>query len=158
MEQDIVLRCPVPLVREEGKNMINKRDSWEQYALKLAHVASGRSDDPYVKVGACILRHDKSVAGLGYNGPPSGIEIDWSNRDERRKRIVHAEVNALRYLQPNEGWLLATTLLPCRSCLQMIASYGIKKIVYSEVYTRDDVSLELCKEWGIELIKGDNVE
>ncbi len=138
--------------------MREKRDSWEQYALKLAHVASGRSDDPYVKVGACILRHDKSVAGLGYNGPPSGIEIDWSNRDERRKRIVHAEVNALRYLQPNEGWLLATTLLPCRSCLQMIASYGIKKIVYSEVYTRDDVSLELCKEWGIELIKGDILE
>ena len=40
----------------------------------------------------------------------------------------------------------------------MIASYGIKKIVYGEIYSRDDVSLELCEEWGIELIKGDNLE
>ena len=128
--------------------------SWEQYALDLAAVAATRSKDPYRQVGACVLRHDKSVGGLGYNGAPSGIDIDWSDRDDRRKRVIHAEVNALRYLQPNEGWLLATTLLPCRSCLQMITGYGIKYVIYGEVYEEDDFSLELCKEWGIELIQG----
>ena len=63
-----------------------KRLDWEEYALELARVAALRSEDPFMKVGACVLRHDNSVAGLGYNGAPPGIEIDWSNRDERRKR------------------------------------------------------------------------
>ena len=78
------------------------RIDWKAYALKLAIVASERSEDKHHKVGACVLRHDNSVGGLGYNGAPSGVNIDWDNRDERRKRVVHAEVNALRYVKPNE--------------------------------------------------------
>ena len=55
----------------------DKRPSWEEYALELAKVASKRSEDPYLKVGASVLRYDNSVAGLGYNGAPPNIEIDW---------------------------------------------------------------------------------
>ena len=61
-----------------------ERLDWQEYALELARVASLRSEDPFMKVGACVLRHDNSVAGLGYNGAPPGIEINWENRDERR--------------------------------------------------------------------------
>ena len=125
------------------------RISWESYALEIAFVAAERSEDPYLKVGACILRHDNSVAGLGYNGAPPGIEINWDNRDERRKRVVHAEVNALRYAKPGECRLLACTDLPCGDCLKMIASYGIKKVVYTRTY--DKFSLKLAKQFGIEL-------
>ena len=135
--------------------VLKDRLSWEEYALKLAQIAAERSEDPFIKVGACVLRHDKSVASIGYNGAPSGVEIDWSNRDERRKRVLHAEVNALRYVRPNEGWLLATTLLPCSSCLQTIAAHGIKRIVYADVYERDDTTLELAEEFGIELVNID---
>lgn len=132
---------------------VMERVTWEEYALALALVAASRSEDPYRKVGSCVLRHDKSVAGIGYNGAPPGINIDWTDRDDRRKRVIHAEVNALRYIRPDEGWLIAVTLLPCRSCLQMIASYGIKKIVYHDVYEEDEVALQLAEEWGIELIQ-----
>ena len=45
--------------------------------MELAIAASLRSEDPYVQVGSCILREDMSVASVGYNGAPSGIEIDW---------------------------------------------------------------------------------
>ena len=128
------------------------RISWEKYALDLAKVASSRSEDPYMKVGACVLRPDMSVAAVGYNGAPSGVEIDWSNRDERRKRVIHAELNALRYVKPNEGHLLACTLLPCRSCVQAVAAHGIFKIVYEEAYKVDYFALVLCKEFNIELI------
>ena len=41
------------------------RLSWEQYALMIAKVASARSEDPYQKVGACVLRNDFSVASVG---------------------------------------------------------------------------------------------
>jgi len=127
------------------------RIDWETYALKLALVASERSEDPYLKVGCCVLRNDKSVAGLGYNGAPSGINIDWANRDERRKRVIHAEVNALRYTNPGECRLLACTHLPCNDCLRMIASYGIGKVAFIHNYEKDLSSLSLAKEFNIEL-------
>jgi len=129
----------------------DKRPCWEEYALELAKVAARRSEDPYLKVGASVLRYDNSVAGLGYNGAPPNIEIDWENRDERRKRVVHAEINALRYVRPNECYLLACTHLPCNECLRAIASYGISNVVFGEVYQRDYSSLEICKDLGINL-------
>ena len=128
-----------------------KRISWEHYALELAKVASQRSEDPYLKVGACILRKDNSVAALGYNGAPPNVEIDWADRDERRKRVIHAEINALRYIKPNECYLLACTHLPCNECLRAIASYGIGNVVFGEVYQRDYSSLEICKDLHINL-------
>jgi len=77
------------------------------------------------------------VASLGYNGPPSGVDIDWSDRDARRAWMVHAEANALRYVRPGEVWLLATTMLPCSNCMLLIASYGIKEVVYRDMLDPD---------------------
>lgn len=128
-----------------------ERMSWEEYALRIAKAAALRSEDPYKKTGSCVLRIDCSCCGIGYNGAPRGIEIDWSDRDERRKRVIHAEINALAYCKPGEPWLLACTLLPCRHCLQTCAAYGVKKIVYEEVYDKDDLTLILAEEFGIEL-------
>ena len=71
------------------------RLSWLEYGMQLAKTASLRSEDPYVQVGCCILRPDNSIASLGYNGAPPGVDIDWSDRDDRRKRVIHAATNAL---------------------------------------------------------------
>lgn len=129
------------------------RLSWEEYALRLAETASLRSEDPYIKVGACALRHDNTIAGLGYNGAPKGINIDWSNRDERRKRVLHAEMNCLAYCKPDEIKILACTLLPCSNCLKLIGTYKIPHVVYKDVYDKDDFALQLAKEFNIQLIK-----
>jgi len=128
-----------------------KRLSWRKYALEIARVAAKRSEDPYLKVGSCVLRHDNSVAGVGYNGAPPNIEIDWTNRDERRKRVIHAEVNALRYVRPHECYLVACTHLPCNDCLRAISSYGITDIVFQELYDKDISSLKICKELNINI-------
>lgn len=133
-----------------------KKISWEQYALNLARAASLRSEDPFKKVGACALRHDKSVAAVGYNGAPSGQEIDWSDRDERRRRVIHAEQNCLKYCRPSDVWLIAVTLLPCSSCMQTIASYNIKNIVYHEMYYVDNFAIQLAEEWDMKLIQLNN--
>lgn len=129
--------------------------TWEQHALALASVAALKSKDPYVKVGCTLLRHNNTVAAHGFNGFPSGIEEDWSDRDRRRKFVVHAEQNALRYIRPDECYLAATTLLPCNDCLKSLSSYGIKKVIYADVYDKDDSSLELAEKFGIELIQID---
>ena len=78
------------------------------------------------------MRADNSVAGVGYNGAPSGVEIDWSDRDRRRSSVIHAEANALRWVTPQEvtgGWM-ATTHHPCVACLTMIASYGLERVSF----------------------------
>ena len=111
------------------------RPSWERYGLQLATVAAGRSEDPHVQVGAVVFRADNSVAGIGYNGAPSGITINWEDRDRRRPWVIHAEVNALRWVTPTEacgGWI-ATTHHPCAACLTVIASYGLKRLVYRDL-------------------------
>ena len=99
------------------------------------------------------MRHDNTVAGIGYNGFPAGMREDWVDRDKRRLYIVHAEQNALRYVKPDECALIAITLLPCNDCLRSIASYGIKKVVYRDIYDRDITSLNLAQDFGIKLIR-----
>ena len=123
--------------------------------MSLAQAAADeRCQDPYVQVGACCLRHDNSVASIGYNGPPPGVEVDWSNRDLRRKRMLHAEVNCLRYVRPGEAKLLAVTVIPCLSCLSLIASWGIKEVHYKNEWTGSDPDIHLiANEFGIKLQK-----
>lgn len=127
--------------------------SWEKYALELAKTVSLRSEDPYLKVGAVAMREDHSIVSVGYNGAPPNIEIDWSDRDERRKRVCHAELACLRYCKPNEVKLLAVTLRPCSECMKQIAMYKIPTVIYKDEYDRDDFSAKLAKEFKIELIK-----
>ena len=129
------------------------RPSWEEYALLLANTASLRSEDPYIKCGACVLRHDNSVAGLGYNGSPPGYNIDWTDRDARRPFVSHAERSALRYCKPGEAKLIAVTLSPCQHCIIDIAMFGIKKVIFQDDYTDYFQVLEIAKRYDIELIQ-----
>lgn len=126
---------------------------WNEYALQLAKVARLKSKDPWTQVGACLLRHDNTIAGIGFNGFPAHMEEDWSDREKRRMFVIHAEQNAMRYARPGECRLIATTLLPCNDCLKMIASYGIETVVYADDYHRDGSTKELASAFGIELIK-----
>jgi dCMP deaminase len=129
------------------------RISWKDYALKMAEVATLRSEDPFMKVGAIILNKENRIVGVGYNGLASGKNVTedfWKDRDERRKYMIHAEANALLNVKRGEGDLLACTLLPCGSCATLIAAHGIKRVVYNEIYKRDTSSLEIFKFYGIE--------
>src|SRR5437762_9314780 len=102
-----------------------KRLSWEETALRLAfNIAEYRSEDPYVQVGSVIIKTDNQIL-IGYNGAPTGIEIDWSNRDERRKRVLHSEENTLLGVKRGETKIMAVTALPCERCMRLIANKSI---------------------------------
>jgi dCMP deaminase len=135
-------------------NTERKRLSWEITALRLAHnIADYRSPDPFLQVGACALKKDGNSVVLGYNGAPPGIEIDWTDRDRRRPRVIHAEANVLNRILPNEVEFIAITHLPCCDCLKIIAQKGIKKVIYSNeaVNYNNDLVKQLAKEFNIEL-------
>jgi dCMP deaminase len=131
-----------------------KRLSWAETAMKLAYnIAKYRSEDPYVQVGACIIKKDKSML-LGYNGAPSGVDIDWSDRNKRRSKVLHAEANVLNFVKPNEVELLACTHCPCVECLKVISQKKINKVYFSEYldnYDSDD-TIEMADEFGINLV------
>jgi dCMP deaminase len=133
-----------------------ERIDWYEYAMLLAFAAAKRSEDPYRKVGACALNKDKMVVGLGYNGLASGKDVlphFWEDRDERRKYMIHAETNCLSLCKRGEIDLLAVTLLPCSYCATMIASYGVKEILYHEEYESDQAAKEIFNFYNIEMLK-----
>ena len=127
--------------------------NWDEYAMSIAEVVAKKSKDPWHKVGAVILREDNSIASVGYNGFPQGVEEDWSSREERSKFVVHAEQNALRYTSPGEGKTLICTTLPCRDCLKAIAAYKIKRVLYKEIYKSDPIALEIAEKMGVTVIQ-----
>jgi len=132
-----------------------KRLSWEQTAINLAHnIADYRSEDPYVQVGAVVVKNDNSLL-VGYNGAPSGIEINWADRDARRDRVLHAEANVLNYVMPGEAKILACTHLPCKECIKIIAQKKISMVYFSDVLKNYDSKLtfDLAREFGIILNK-----
>ena len=132
------------------------RISWEEYALNIAKTASERSEDPFMKVGACALNKDNMVLAVGYNGLATGKKVDkyfWAVRNQRRPYMIHAEANCLSLVKKGDVELLTVTLLPCASCATLIASYNIPKVVYGETYERDMKALEIFDFYGIKCVK-----
>lgn len=139
------------VILKSGKPIL----SWEVTAMRLAfNISEFRSPDPYVAVGACIIKNDNSIL-LGYNGAPSGMDIDWSNRDERRKRVLHAESNVLNRVLPGEVKLIAVTHLPCSECLKIIKQKKIDTVYYCKILANysPDFVFTMAKEFGITLIQ-----
>jgi dCMP deaminase len=137
--------------------MNNSRIPFEEMALRIANEVKERSEDPYKKVGVCILNKEGRILSIGYNGlltKQTATDSFWDNRDERRKYIIHAEINALtcisRYDNP---YILASTLLPCANCAINICSHGIKNVYYSEEYDKDILAHEIFDFYKVKLQK-----
>lgn len=130
-----------------------KRYNWIETAMRLAYdIAKYRSEDPNTQVGACAIKHDSSLF-LGYNGAPSDVDIDWSNREGKRKRVIHAEANVLNFVKPGEVKILAVTHLPCIECLKIIKQKKIHTVYFSETlenYNPDEV-YKIANEFSITL-------
>ena len=129
------------------------RLSIPQYVMALAHVASLRSEDPYRKVGAAALDHDNRVIGTAYNGLAPGYDAPegfWDDRDKRQKYMLHAEVNLCSLFKRGEARVIATTTMPCTSCMQTLCAYGVEEIYYEEEYKASDAR-EIAATYGVKL-------
>ena len=129
------------------------RPSWTDYFLGLAKVASQRSHDIHTQHGCVITDRNHRILGVGYNGLAPGKVVDsrfWDDRDLRRVYMIHAEANCLSLFKHGECRLLAVTLLPCSSCATLIAGYGIKKVIYRDVYEFDDKALDIFDFYNVE--------
>jgi len=111
-------------------------DHWDYRFLELAKFTAGWSRDPSTKVGAVVVRPDKTVASLGFNGFPRRV-ADLPERLEDRATkyqiVVHAEMNALLHArEPLHGYTLyCAPLHPCSNCAAAIIQAGISRVVYT---------------------------
>jgi len=78
--------------------------------------------------------------------------------------VLHSEINSLCKMAREgvsaEGATIYVTLSPCATCSSIIASSGIKKVVYLEEY-RDTRGIEMLRDFGVEVVqyeKGENHE
>lgn len=110
------------------------RNKWDKRFLRLAREIASWSKDPSTKVGAVIVRSDKTIVSLGYNGFPRGVPDTpekLQHRDTKLAHTVHAELNAiLNAREPLRGTTLYTwPIEPCSHCKAAIIQAGITNIV-----------------------------
>lgn len=107
---------------------------WDSRFLDLAAEVAKWSKDPSTQVGAVIVRPDRTIASVGYNGFPRGMLDDPSllaNREEKLSRTIHGEMNAI--LNAGErvrGCTLYTyPFLTCDRCAVHVIQAGIVRVV-----------------------------
>lgn len=143
--------------------MADKRPSWDEYFMEIAHQVAQRSTCLRRKVGA-VLVVDKRIIATGYNGGPSGLAhcLDIgclreqlgipSGQQHELCRGIHAEQNAIiqaaRYGLPMDGSVLYCTTQPCTQCTKMLLNAGVVEIVFAEGYP-DGLAKDLLEESGI---------
>ena len=105
---------------------------WHERFFEMADLVGSWSKDPSTKVGAVIVRPDRTIASVGCNGFPRGVEDTYTTREAKLLRTVHAEANAiLTAHEPLHGYTLyVTPLHPCANCAGLIIQAGIKEVRY----------------------------
>lgn len=136
----------------------------EETFIEIAKLMAKNSYAERLKVGAVLAKEDRIMA-TGYNGTPRGYSneceyIDTITGDKKTKNIVvHAEQNLLMFCAKHgiktEGCTLYITHSPCIDCAKLIASSGIKEVIYDEDY-RCNEGIELLRELDVNVKKNKN--
>lgn len=110
---------------------------WDKRFLELAKCVASWSKDPSTKTGSVIVRPDKTIASMGFNGFPRGIVDDPALlhvREEKYKRVIHCEMNAILFAREplNEYTLYNWPFCSCARCAVHVIQAGIVRVVYPD--------------------------
>ena len=109
---------------------------WDTRMLQLAALTATWSKDPRTKVGAVIADSAHRIVSQGYNGLPRGVSDDpavLANRDEKLRRTIHAEMNAVLFAgRPLTGCTIYVTHPPCARCAAVLIQAGIRRVVTTD--------------------------
>lgn len=128
---------------------------WDRFFLGMADYVATASKDPSTKVGAVIVRPDRTVASVGFNGFARGV-LDtperYADREYKIATILHAEENAiLSAHEPVRGHTLYVSgLPPCAMCAAKIAQAGIARVVAHDRPVPDRWRTNMG--WGAQLL------
>ena len=107
---------------------------WHKRFLDLADHISNWSRDPSTRVGAVIVRPDRTITSLGYNGFPRGVDDSsdrYDNRPLKYQFTCHAEANAIvaTHERLDGHTIYSSPLHPCNECAKLIIQSGIRTVV-----------------------------
>lgn len=104
---------------------------WDTRFIALADHVAEWSKDSSTKVGCVIVDTKKRVVSLGFNGFPVGVLDDVTSREQKLRRTVHAEVNAVSFAARSvEGCTAYVTHAPCSNCAAILIQHGIAEVVF----------------------------
>jgi dCMP deaminase len=132
-------------------------NKWDKRFIKLAEHIAAWSKDPSTKVGAVLVRPDRTIASVGYNGFPRGTADEYTTRADKLMRTIHAEMNALLSCREEvDGYTLyVSPLFPCSNCAAAIIQSGVKTVVATMGEVRIDwqqsffVAKEMFEQAGV---------
>lgn len=123
---------------------------WDRRMLALVRLVATWSKDPSTCVGAAIVDEKNRVVSIGFNGFPRTVrdtDDKLMDRDEKLRRTIHAEDNALLFApRPVAGCTLYVTHPPCAHCAAKLIQAGITRVVTTES------SAEFADRWGKEML------
>jgi dCMP deaminase len=107
---------------------------WDLRFFDMAALVASWSKDPSTQVGAVIVRPDRTIASVGFNGFPKGMydgEECYNDRDEKMSKIIHAEMNAMSFCKENmKGYTLYTfPFFTCDRCAVHVIQSGISTVI-----------------------------
>jgi dCMP deaminase len=121
--------------------MKNNNHKWDKRFLELAKLVSSWSKDPSTKTGAVIVRPDRTILSVGFNGFPKNLKDKpelYANRETKYSRIVHCEMNALLHAaEPVKSCTLYTyPFASCDRCCVHMLQAGITRFVFPRLPKR----------------------
>lgn len=106
---------------------------WDRRMLSLVGLVASWSKDPSTKVGAAIVDKQNRIVSLGFNGFPRAVSDSTEtlvDRDEKLRRTIHAEENAILFAgRPVMGCTIYVTHPPCARCAAKIIQSGITRVI-----------------------------
>lgn len=149
--------------------ILSHEKKWLNALLEMAQIFSTCSRRQYA---AIVIDKNKRVVGFGYNGAPPGMKhcIDGGcprgasnvvhgsqyNSGEGFCVAQHAEAGALLWSDPSRrnNATLIVNGPPCMDCARLIASSGVKRVVFGHdpEYTGFSEVEEFLSKAGVDMI------
>jgi len=142
----------------ESQMQSGKKNKQQQFDIRYLEMARIWAKNSYCKrkqVGALIVK-DRQIISDGYNGTPAGFENVCEDQNNITKLyVLHAEANAITKVaktnNSSEDATLYVTTSPCIECSKLIIQAGIKRVVFAELYSKNE-GLELLKRAKVEIV------
>lgn len=115
------------------------RLSKDEYYMRIAEAAAGRSTCLDKQVGCVLVDELGRVIATGFNGAPRGMDhccdlgrcrVEMSNGDKLMCPAAHAEQNALLYADPMQVYKCYCTLEPCVACTRMLMNTTCAEVIF----------------------------
>ncbi len=115
-----------------------KQAKLDNYMMSIAELSAQQSKANNLKVGAVFSKEGRPLS-TGWNGILEGILDDsCETNGKTRPEVIHAEMNALRYMAKagisTNNTTLYITHSPCLNCAKHLAGIGLKRLVFKTLY------------------------